>query len=102
MREVIGVVGAGTMGNGIAQVSARAGYNVILQDVRDEFLDPDVALNVHVNHYDIDDVIGFVAARGFKGKVVVDRRSGGRPESVIGYPHYWTFIVADRTPGARR
>ena len=70
--------------------------------VRDEFLDPDVALNVHVNHYDIDDVIGFVAARGFKGKVVVDRRSGGRPESVIGYPHYWTFIVADRTPGARR
>src|SRR4051812_25244964 len=35
----IGVVGAGTMGNGIAQVSARAGYNVIMHDVRDEFLD---------------------------------------------------------------
>ena len=37
-EDVIGVVGAGTMGNGIAQVAARAGYNVILHDVRDEFL----------------------------------------------------------------
>jgi 3-hydroxybutyryl-CoA dehydrogenase len=35
----IGVVGAGTMGNGIAQVAARAGYDVIMHDVRDEFLD---------------------------------------------------------------
>jgi 3-hydroxybutyryl-CoA dehydrogenase len=35
---VIGVVGAGTMGNGIAQVAARAGYNAILHDVRDEFV----------------------------------------------------------------
>jgi len=39
MSDVIGVVGAGTMGNGIAQVAARAGYNVIMHDVRDEFLD---------------------------------------------------------------
>ena len=38
MSEVIGVVGAGTMGNGIAQVAARAGYTVILRDVQDEFL----------------------------------------------------------------
>lgn len=38
MSEVIGVVGAGTMGNGIAQVAARAGYNVILHDVREEFI----------------------------------------------------------------
>lgn len=38
MSEVLGVVGAGTMGNGIAQVAARAGYDVILQDVRDEFI----------------------------------------------------------------
>jgi len=35
---VFGVVGAGTMGNGIAQVAARAGYSVILHDVREEFL----------------------------------------------------------------
>ena len=36
---VIGVVGAGTMGNGIAQVATRAGYNVIMHDVREEFLE---------------------------------------------------------------
>jgi 3-hydroxybutyryl-CoA dehydrogenase len=38
VSEIIGVVGAGTMGNGIAQVAARAGYSVIVRDVRDEFL----------------------------------------------------------------
>ena len=38
LSEVIGVVGAGTMGNGIAQVAARAGYQVVLQDIADEFL----------------------------------------------------------------
>jgi len=36
--EIIGVVGAGTMGNGIAQVAARAGYRVVMQDVKDDFL----------------------------------------------------------------
>jgi 3-hydroxybutyryl-CoA dehydrogenase len=36
--EIIGVVGAGTMGNGIAQVAARAGYNVVLRDIGEEFL----------------------------------------------------------------
>ena len=39
MSEVIGVVGAGTMGNGIAQVAARAGYSVIMHDVSEAFLD---------------------------------------------------------------
>ena len=38
MADVIGVVGAGTMGNGIAQVAARAGYDVILHDVQEEFI----------------------------------------------------------------
>jgi len=38
MSEVIGVVGSGTMGNGIAQVAARAGYSVVMRDVKDEFL----------------------------------------------------------------
>jgi 3-hydroxybutyryl-CoA dehydrogenase len=31
--ETIGVIGAGTMGHGIAQVAARAGYKVLLRDV---------------------------------------------------------------------
>ena len=38
MSEVIGVIGAGTMGNGIAQVCARAGYSVIMRDVREDLL----------------------------------------------------------------
>jgi len=38
MTEIIGVVGSGTMGNGIAQVAARAGYAVIMCDVKEEFL----------------------------------------------------------------
>ena len=37
-ETVIGVVGAGTMGNGIAQVAARAGHKVIVHDVSEEFL----------------------------------------------------------------
>src|SRR5512132_2261601 len=38
MSEIFGVVGAGTMGNGIAQVAARAGYEVVMRDVTDQFL----------------------------------------------------------------
>jgi len=37
--KTVGVLGAGTMGNGIAHVFARAGYNVILRDVEKRFLD---------------------------------------------------------------
>jgi 3-hydroxybutyryl-CoA dehydrogenase len=35
----VGVVGAGTMGNGIAHVFARGGYTVVLCDVEQRFLD---------------------------------------------------------------
>lgn len=38
MSEIFGVVGAGTMGNGIAQVAARAGFEVVMRDVADDFL----------------------------------------------------------------
>jgi len=38
VKELIGVVGAGTMGNGIAQVAARAGYDVVMRDVSEHFL----------------------------------------------------------------
>jgi len=37
--KTVGVLGAGTMGNGIAHAFARAGYNVILRDVEQRFLD---------------------------------------------------------------
>ncbi|MGI9065729.1 MAG: 3-hydroxybutyryl-CoA dehydrogenase [Pyrinomonadaceae bacterium] len=39
MSEIIGVIGSGTMGNGIAQVAARAGYAVVMRDVSNEFLE---------------------------------------------------------------
>jgi len=37
--RTVGVLGAGTMGNGIAHVFARSGYNVILRDVETRYLD---------------------------------------------------------------
>ena len=35
----IGVVGAGTMGNGIALVAAQIGCEVVMRDIKDEFVD---------------------------------------------------------------
>jgi 3-hydroxybutyryl-CoA dehydrogenase len=40
----VGVVGAGTMGNGIAQVVAQSGFDVVLSDVTDAILDRALAL----------------------------------------------------------
>lgn len=37
--RTVGVVGAGTMGNGIAHVFARSGYSVVLCDIEQRFLD---------------------------------------------------------------
>ncbi|MGB0652723.1 MAG: 3-hydroxyacyl-CoA dehydrogenase family protein [Thermoplasmatota archaeon] len=41
--ERVGVVGAGQMGAGIAQVAAQAGYDVVLVDLKDEFVARGVA-----------------------------------------------------------
>jgi len=35
----IGVVGAGTMGHGIALVSAKAGFDVVMRDIKEEFVE---------------------------------------------------------------
>jgi SAM-dependent methyltransferase len=64
--------------------------------VRDEYLDPGVDLKVHVNVYSTAEVTAFIESYGFDVVTVLDRRSGGRPELVIGYPHHWTFLVATR------
>jgi 3-hydroxybutyryl-CoA dehydrogenase len=37
--KVVGVLGAGTMGNGIAQVCAAAGFEVIMRDIEQKFVD---------------------------------------------------------------
>ena len=39
MIQTIGVIGAGQMGNGIAQVAACAGYDVVMIDIKDEYVD---------------------------------------------------------------
>ncbi len=64
--------------------------------IRDRFLDPGVDLKVHVKAYDLGEVTRFIRSQGFRVRRVVDRHSGDRPERVIGYPHWWTFLVADR------
>ena len=42
-HATIGVVGAGTMGGGIAQIAAQSGYDVVLVDATDELLDRGLA-----------------------------------------------------------
>jgi 3-hydroxybutyryl-CoA dehydrogenase len=37
--KTVGVVGAGTMGNGIAQVAAQVGCNVVMRDIEDTFVE---------------------------------------------------------------
>ncbi|MDG1552725.1 MAG: 3-hydroxybutyryl-CoA dehydrogenase [Candidatus Poseidonia sp.] len=39
MIQRIGVIGAGQMGNGIAQVAACAGYDVVMVDIKDEYVE---------------------------------------------------------------
>jgi 3-hydroxybutyryl-CoA dehydrogenase len=38
MTQLIGIIGAGTMGNGIAQTAAASGFEVVMCDVREEFV----------------------------------------------------------------
>ncbi len=39
MSEIIGIIGAGTMGNGIAQTAAASGFDVIMCDIQQDFVD---------------------------------------------------------------
>jgi len=41
--KTFGVIGAGQMGNGIAQVAAASGLNVIMNDIKQEFVDSGLA-----------------------------------------------------------
>jgi len=43
MSEKIGIIGAGTMGNGIAQTAANAGFDVVMNDISSEFVDRGIA-----------------------------------------------------------
>ncbi len=38
MSEIFGVIGSGTMGNGIAQTAANSGYSVVMCDISEDFV----------------------------------------------------------------
>ena len=68
MSELIAVVGAGTMGNGIAQVAARGGYDVVMHDVRNEFIERGMSAIDKSLQRDVDK----------------ERLSGANKQSIIG------------------
>ena len=59
----VGVVGAGTMGNGIAHVFARGGYGVVLCDVEQRFVDRGAGDDRQES-----------GARGGEGKITADEK----------------------------
>jgi 3-hydroxybutyryl-CoA dehydrogenase len=63
--KMIGVLGAGSMGNGIAQVAAQAGYQVVMRDIEDRFVENGLK------------AIGkFLAKSVEKGKMTEDQKKG--------------------------
>jgi 3-hydroxybutyryl-CoA dehydrogenase len=63
--KVIGVLGAGSMGNGIAQVASQVGYQVIMRDIEDRFVKS--GLNA---------IEKFLAKSVEKGKMTEDQKKG--------------------------
>jgi len=66
--KTVGVIGAGTMGSGIAHVFARAGFEVLLCDVEQRFLDRALA-QIRTN-------LGREAAKGKLAEVEVEASVG--------------------------
>jgi 3-hydroxybutyryl-CoA dehydrogenase len=63
--KTIGVLGAGTMGNGIAQVAAQAGYDVIMRDIEDKFVEKG-----------LKNIDKFLAKSVEKGKITAEAKNG--------------------------
>jgi len=72
--KTVGVIGAGTMGSGIAHVFARAGFEVLLCDVEQRFLDRALA-QIRTN-------LGREAAKGKLAEVEVEA-SVGRIKTMV-------------------
>ncbi len=62
--KTIGVLGAGTMGNGIAQVAAQAGFNVVMRDIEDRFVQGG-----------LKSIDKFLAKSVEKGKMTADQKN---------------------------
>jgi 3-hydroxybutyryl-CoA dehydrogenase len=63
--KIMGVLGAGSMGNGIAQVAAQAGYRVVMRDIEDRFVDNGLKA-----------IDKFLAKSVEKGKMTEDQKKG--------------------------
>src|ERR1041384_6232556 len=61
----VGVLGAGTMGAGIAQVAAQAGYDTLVYDVSQEFIDRG-----------LDRIKQFLKGGRERGKITAEQESG--------------------------
>jgi 3-hydroxybutyryl-CoA dehydrogenase len=61
--KAIGVLGAGSMGNGIAQVVAQAGYKVVMRDIEDRFVESGLKA-----------IEKFLAKSVEKGKMTADQK----------------------------
>lgn len=66
--EKIGIVGAGTMGQGIAQVAAQSGFEVILRDIEENLLERGIES----------------IKRSLKRQVEKDKISGDEMENILG------------------
>lgn len=64
--------------------------------VKDATLDSDVSLKVHVNTYDKDELAAFIEGYGYTVQFHTDDFTGGEPQDVVGYPHWWQFAEAVR------
>ncbi len=62
--KTFGVIGAGQMGNGIAQVAAMSGLNVIMNDIKDEFVERGLATITKILSRNVD-----------KGKMTDDEKT---------------------------
>lgn len=63
--KVIGVLGAGSMGNGIAQVAAQSGYQVVMRDIEDRFVENGLKA-----------IEKFLAKSVERGKMTEDQKKG--------------------------
>jgi len=63
--KVIGVLGAGSMGNGIAQIAAQAGYQVVMRDIEDRFVENGLKA-----------IEKFLSKSVEKGKMAEDQKKG--------------------------
>ena len=52
--KTFGVIGAGQMGNGIAQVAAMSGLDVIMSDIKEEFVERGIATITKIMSRSVD------------------------------------------------